>query len=133
MQEYRQQFETLMYHLMSLDPSLSPKFFLSQFLLGIWECVFRLQKTLPTRQSLLEFKKRNSSCNGYRDTALHPRDDRLHLQYQFQPVQLRPPSQAATTTAESSNCTSFDEQMDCAFVVVTNTHENTSANAPDKY
>lgn len=31
-QEYHQQFETHMYHLMSLDPSLSPKFFVSQFL-----------------------------------------------------------------------------------------------------
>lgn len=34
-QEYRQQFETSMYHLMALDPSLSSKFFVSQFLLGL--------------------------------------------------------------------------------------------------
>lgn len=34
-QEYRQQFETCMYHLLSLDSSLSPKFFVSQFLLGL--------------------------------------------------------------------------------------------------
>lgn len=34
-QEYKQQFETSMYHLLSLDPSLSPKFFVSQFLLGL--------------------------------------------------------------------------------------------------
>lgn len=35
LQEYRKQFETSMYHLMSLDPSLSPKFFVSQFLLRL--------------------------------------------------------------------------------------------------
>ena len=34
-QEYRQQFETSMYHLLSLDPHLSPQFFISQFLLGL--------------------------------------------------------------------------------------------------
>lgn len=34
-QEYRQEFETTMYHLLSLDPTLSPKFFISQFLLGL--------------------------------------------------------------------------------------------------
>lgn len=34
-QEYRQEFETAMYHLLSLDPTLSPKFFISQFLLGL--------------------------------------------------------------------------------------------------
>ena len=34
-QEYRQQFETTMYHLLALDPTLSSKFFISQFLLGL--------------------------------------------------------------------------------------------------
>ena len=33
--EYRQQFETYMYHLLALDPSLSSKFFVTQFLLGL--------------------------------------------------------------------------------------------------
>ena len=34
-QEYCQQFETSMYHLLSLDPTLSTQFFISQFLLGL--------------------------------------------------------------------------------------------------
>nr|XP_040245087.1 uncharacterized protein LOC120964447 [Aegilops tauschii subsp. strangulata] len=34
-QEYRQQFETAMYHLVALDPTLSSKFFISQFLIGL--------------------------------------------------------------------------------------------------
>ena len=34
-QEYRQQFETTMYHLLALDPTLSSKFFISQFLIGL--------------------------------------------------------------------------------------------------
>lgn len=34
-QEYCQQFETSMYHLWSLDPTLSTQFFISQFLLGL--------------------------------------------------------------------------------------------------
>ena len=33
--EYRLQFETYMYHLLALDPSLSTKFFVTQFLLGL--------------------------------------------------------------------------------------------------
>nr|XP_051225897.1 uncharacterized protein LOC127343754 [Lolium perenne] len=33
--EYRLQFEKLMYHLLALDPSLSTKFFVTQFLLGL--------------------------------------------------------------------------------------------------
>lgn len=33
--EYRLQFETYMYHLLALDPSLSIKFFVTQFLLGL--------------------------------------------------------------------------------------------------
>lgn len=32
--EYRQQFEVHMYNLLALDASLSPKFFVTQFLLG---------------------------------------------------------------------------------------------------
>uniref|UniRef100_A0ACD5WIJ9 Uncharacterized protein n=1 Tax=Avena sativa TaxID=4498 RepID=A0ACD5WIJ9_AVESA len=33
--EYRTAFETIMYHLISLDPSLNTKFFVSQFVLGL--------------------------------------------------------------------------------------------------
>jgi hypothetical protein len=33
--EYRQQFEVYMYHLLSLDSALSPKFFVTQFVLGL--------------------------------------------------------------------------------------------------
>ena len=34
-QDYRHQFETAMYHLLALDPTLSTKFFISQFLIGL--------------------------------------------------------------------------------------------------
>jgi hypothetical protein len=33
--EYRLQFEQLMYHLMAMEPSLSTRFFVTQFLLGL--------------------------------------------------------------------------------------------------
>ena len=33
--EYRLQFEIYMYHLLALDPSLSNKFFVTQFILGL--------------------------------------------------------------------------------------------------
>ena len=33
--EYRQVFDSHMYHLLALDPSLSPNFFTTQFLLGL--------------------------------------------------------------------------------------------------
>ena len=41
-QEYRQQFETLMYHLLSLDPHLSAQFFLFQCLLRLKDEVMKI-------------------------------------------------------------------------------------------
>lgn len=57
MAEYRQVFDTHMYHLLALDPSLSPKFFITQFLLGLKDeirAAVRLQShTSITRASIL--------------------------------------------------------------------------------
>ncbi|XBH95737.1 hypothetical protein VPH35_086252 [Triticum aestivum] len=55
--EYRQMFDTHIYHLLALDPSLSPKFFITQFLLGLKDeirAAVRLQSpTSITRASIL--------------------------------------------------------------------------------
>lgn len=74
--EYRQLFDTHIYHLLALDPTLSNKFFITQFLLGLKdELRAAVSLQAPSRslvhQSWRAFKKRN-----------WPRLERMHGQHQ---------------------------------------------------
>ena len=90
--EYKSAFETAMYHLIALDPSLNSKFFISQFVLGLKDeirAAVRLQAPTSVTRAVCLAKIQEEELELQKTKPRFPR----HMQHQSVPTTIQPMQQ----------------------------------------
>jgi hypothetical protein len=136
--EYRRQFEIHMYHLLSLDPSLSSKFFVTQFVLGLKDEIrmaVRIQAPTSIMRATVFAKIQEEEMDSLASVLLQ-RDDhhrsQLHCIHDLLLLRLCP-RQGAMSLSVSVSCVTIGVLTICVSNVVRDIHEiiNASGKAPN--